>query len=911
MFVNVPLVVVVHYTANHGALLYIDVGLSKLLVLADRAISRAFKMWNRAKDLAPRFLLKTFETFQCLRSPQNIEDQREMFKIEWDKETGGILLTSKVTKATLGISPRPVWFEELDLLGLDKLGWNYPRCEAPLLWAVNKQYYYRGQLMFEAKGANIYDAPTIVFAPGFVTDFTLDPVDVEEMLHRNKDQMFLLESEAIEFIRDTYTAYSGVNRAHDTIKGNQVVDFEALAQRAEKRTKTKMAVVKEDCDSFDIVPLEVAKEEGKRVVLSTRIDRFIASFSGGKDSQVVLDLVTRAIPPSDFEVIYSDTGYELPPSLQLYEDIKRYYTERFPALKFSTARNHESVLNYWDQIGTPSDTHRWCCSVMKTAPLYRSLKIEGTNKQARVLTFDGVRSEESVRRSSYNRIGKGKHVSTYNAHPIFNWNAVEIYLYMFIKELPINIAYRQGFSRVGCVICPFGSDWSDYLVSCHYSQERAPFLDKLKYWVEASGVKDTQAYLKTRRWHISALGSPQLKDLERVFISQSQSKISLVVLTKQSDFFEWLKIIGPYSIRKKGDSFNGDIQVGKAVYSFNGGFSANKLTITFVTQDKSFINNIIRVAHKAAYCVRCEVCEVECPTGALHIVPKLAIGEQCVHCLKCISWHEKGCIAADCLRKISGKIKMDSTLSIKGYKTFGLRDEWVDEYMRDVDGFWSTTLLGSAMFDSFKTWGKDIGILDPKNRITEFGKLLQIIYLETPSLFWEVVWVNLTYSSFIVNRFVEAVKPGQTYDKKSLVETISLKESVSSITTLKNAAGALIDLMKTSPIGDELLQGEESGKLRERISYNDLSLEALAYSLYVYGEKYETREFRVSDLYNSKGYKSAPLEFGITKSELLKKLRALSADSDRVLIAELNMGLDHITLRDGITSFDVLKMMTE
>lgn len=62
-----------------------------------------------------------------------------MYKIEWDKETGGVLLSSKVSKETLGISPRPVWFEELDLLGLDKLGYVYPQSEAPLMWAVNKQ----------------------------------------------------------------------------------------------------------------------------------------------------------------------------------------------------------------------------------------------------------------------------------------------------------------------------------------------------------------------------------------------------------------------------------------------------------------------------------------------------------------------------------------------------------------------------------------------------------------------------------------------------------------------------------------------------------------------------------------------------------------------------------------------------
>ena len=48
-------------------------------------------------------------------------------------------------------------------------------------------------------------------------------------------------------------------------------------------------------------------------------------------------------------------------------------------------------------------------------------------------------------------------------------------------------------------------------------------------------------------------------------------------------------------------------------------------------------------------------------------------------------------------------------------------------------------------------------------------------------------------------------------------------------------------------------------------------------------------------------------EFGINQSELLKKLRSLSAHSDRVLVAELNMGLDHITLREDLDEVSVLK----
>lgn len=833
-----------------------------------------------------------------------------MFKITWDIETGGVLLGTKVTKETLGVSPRPVFFEELDLLELDRLGYTYPRCEAPLMWAVNKQYFYRGELMFEAKGANIYDAPSIVFKTG-KESANLEPVNVEEMLRRNSDQMFLLENEAIEFIRDTYTAYSGVNRAHDTVKANQEIDFEALAEKFEKKTKQKMAVVKEDCDSFDVVPLDVANAEGKRVLLSTRIDRFIASFSGGKDSQVVLDLVTRAIPPTAFEVIYSDTGYELPPSLDLYEEVKRHYSQLFPALRFSTARNHESVLNYWDKIGTPSDTHRWCCSVMKTAPLYRTLKVDG-NKQARVMTFDGVRAEESTRRSGYNRVGKGKHIFTYNAHPILSWNVAEIFLYMMIHSLPTNPAYRMGFSRVGCVICPFGSDWSDYLVSKLYSESRKPFLDKLQNWVSATGIKDASTFIKTRRWHISAIGNPKLKNLERVLISSSNHTTKITLITPSSDFFEWLKILGSYSIGFNNGTFTGELKVSKVfVVSFEGHKSNSKIEITFNTDDKAFINNIMRIAHKAAYCVNCEVCEVQCPTGALKIVPRLSIGSQCIHCLKCLNWHEKGCIAADCLRKISGKIKMDTSLSIKGYKTFGLRDEWIDEYVSDPENFWQSTLLGSAMFDSFKSWSKDAGILDTKNRTTAFGELLQTIYQETPSLFWEIVWINLTYSSFIVNRFTSLIKPGTAFDKKSLADAISSSESVSSLSTLNNAIGALMDMFKNSPVGDELEQGEDYDKKRIRRAYDDLSIEAVAYSLFLYGEKNGTNEFRVADFYNKEEAKGPFLEFGITKNALLKKLRFLSSDSNRVIIAELNMGLDHITLRKDLNPISVLELLTK
>ena len=638
-----------------------------------------------------------------------------MFKIEWDSETGGVLLSSKVTKATLGISPRPVWFEELDLLGLDKLGYSYPRVEAPLMWAVNKQYYYRGELMFETKGANIYDAPTIIFQKGKKTA-TIAPVDVETMLQRNSDQMFLLENEAIEFIRDTYIAYAGVNRAHDAIKANQAIDFEALAEKVEKKTKQKMAVVKEDCDSFDVVPLDVANAEGKRVLLSTRIDRFIASFSGGKDSQVVLDLVTRAIPPTAFEVIYSDTGYELPPSLDLYEEVQRYYGKRFPALKFSIARNHEQVINYWDKIGSPSDSHRWCCSVMKTVPLYRTLKIED-NKQAKVLAFEGVRAEESVKRNTYNRIGKGvKHSFVINARPILNWNTTEIFLYLLQYSLPINQAYRLGKPRVGCIFCPFGSPWDDMIVNRCYSKQLKPFLSRIEATVEKRKIPNAEEYIKERRWKLRASGTNLSNKIE-VRINSTSTEFKAIIVNPQKRIIDWLPTIGKISGSFKGDT-------GSGIFSFekqNFNFSISKSGTNKIQLLVSDNNNIRlrfylrRILFKASYCINCEACEIECPTGALSTYPEIKIDvKKCVHCLKCLDYHQHGCIVADSIVTTMTPEKSNSKIS--PYGTFGIQEAWVDEFLMDPDSFWENNSLGVKQVPSFKAWLRDAEIIDEKNK---------------------------------------------------------------------------------------------------------------------------------------------------------------------------------------------------
>ena len=842
-----------------------------------------------------------------------------MYKIVWDAETGGVKFLKRKTENCLSVSPRPVFFEELDLLGLNRLpggkSWKYPNCKEPLLWACNKQYFYRGKFVFEAKGANIYEKPKILLQAD-AESLVLTPVNVSLMLERCRDEMFLLESEAIEFIRDTYQMYSSIKLTRNVARANQM-DFEKLAAQVEKMEKKKMAIVRQDCNSFDIMPLESANAAGKKIFQTTsKIDVFLASFSGGKDSQVVLDLCTRALPPSTFEVIYSDTGYELPPSLALYEEVQKYYNKRFPELKFRTAKNHASVLEYWDKIGTPSDTHRWCCSVMKTAPLYRLLKTK-ENKQARVLTFDGIRAEESTSRSMYNRIGKGvKHDTVINASPILLWNTTEIFLYILKYKLPVNCAYRQGMTRVGCLICPFSSEWNDMISNNKYKAVLKPFLSRIEEKVKSSGIKDSDIYIKNGNWKRRAGGRGM--DFPSSFqVMQTSPDLVIKVQNPQQNIFTFLKAVSPFQIQKISEfEHKGEIKYQNSIYTFS---TKSENNVTIVKLESSFKEPILqglfkRAISKATFCIKCEACEVECPTGALAILPSPCIEQsKCISCHKCLTFHEKGCIVAHSVAETETNTKKMKLIS---YNNFGLREEWLDLYMANPEFFFQDEANGlnkKEQEPSFAKWLTQAGIINsyaPKDReLTSLGKLLVEIYQNDPSLVWEIIWVNLTYNSPIAIWFKESINWSREFSKPDLVELLKNDYPDNSTKTIENVVSAFFDTLRKCPIGGWGILTEFQRLKYRKNACARISREAIAYSLYKYAEETGSYNFRVSDFYSDNIKSGIYREFGISKQEFEMGLRSLNSDKNRLVIAELQMGLDHISLRDDISSELALKTL--
>lgn len=844
-----------------------------------------------------------------------------MFKIIWDAKYNGVRLTNSSKGDALNVSPRPVFWEELDFLGLNKMGWIYPHVEEPLLWACDRRYFYKGDFVLEVKGGNIFDAPTVNVQEGYES-LVLKPVDMERLRSRNEDTMFILEHEAMDYINQTYRRYKNINAVS---KKNPDIDFQRMASNLQKKTKKEHVVIKEDCDSFDVMPLSKAEELGKVPILKNNIEMFIVSFSGGKDSQVVLDLVTRVVPSNDIIVVYSDTGYELPTSLELYKDVEKVYTEKYDSLKFYTAKNHQDVLFYWDEMDSPSKIHRWCCAVMKTAPIYRLLKeLNGTDRQPVVMAFEGVRAEESERRSQYGRIGKGvKHNNVLNVRPILDWNTTEVWLYLLFNSLHINEAYRKGLNRVGCVVCPLSSEYGDCRDYNLFKKTADPFVDKLKEKAQKSGIKNIDEYIKYRKWKVRA-GGDRHDSTSSMLILSTIPDFTATVIKPKENILVWLVTIGMTGYTKNDNIISGTIKYGKALYNFEIKDDDKSFTLTVRNcgHDIQFQGHLKRVLNKATHCVHCEVCEVECPTGALSVVPIVKIdASKCIHCKKCLDFIDNGCEVANSIKKTSGLLNKtdmsNSKSAISRYNTFGLRDCWLEKYFDNYQSFFMNDEHGlnkNKQVPVFKKWLIDADILTPSyEKATAIGELLADAYRTNKIKIWETIWINLCNQSSLCSWFASRCNFSISY-RRDLLDQMLLEDfSEYTATVRENTMKALQNTFKESPLTNEIPTAcvEKNGNKVSitRHPHSNISLCAVAYSLFRYAERQKRYILTVSEFYEQGQTEGIYRQFGIDKDTFGRLLLSLQEESNHVLRAELNMGLDNIILRDDLKSIDILKMM--
>lgn len=845
-----------------------------------------------------------------------------MFKVIWDKENNGVCLTmSPSSGEALNVCPRPVFWEELDFLGLHKIGWKYPHCKEPLLWACDRRYFYKGELILETVGGDLQETHSISFVKN--SDIQLLPIDIEKLRSINEDSIFLIEHESMVFIDSEYRKYKAAERA---IKNNPEIDFQKLAETLSKKTKKEFGVVKEDCDSFDVMPIEAIEQSGKSSILKNQIDFFVCSFSGGKDSQVVLDLVTRVIPSKDLVVVYSDTGYELPPSIELYSTVERFYKTKYPELNFYISKNHQQLMYYWDKMGAPSRVLRWCCSIMKSAPLAKLLKeLNGGEKQPSAILFDGVRNEESVNRANRTRIGKNvKHNNIINISPILNWNSTEVYLYIMLRDLPFNKAYRLGFSRVGCVICPYSSKWSENIASKVYPDSINPFINKIKDSLVRTNVSGIDNYIRIGKWKERA-GGRTVECESSISIIEEGANFKANIKFARENILTWLTVLGEIQYSDFGVNNIGTLKYRNKLYRFSvikKQSNIQQVEVLGTNFDVILISHIKRVLYKATYCIHCEVCEVECPTGALSVVPTVTINkEKCVHCLKCVEFDGKGCMSASSVSISTGesKVKMQSVKSgINRYNDgMGLREMWLKKYFERYNSFFDDDSHGlnpRYQIPPFINWIREARILNQTDKsISDFGKLLASSFESNHLAVWEIIFINLTENSEIAKWFLTSVPFNQNLTKHEL--EIMLQDAYPDLKdrTLKNPLNSLLNTFRESPLGKDIPVGvytivdKKPGVIRR--PHNELSLVAAAYSLYRYAEKTGRYSLTVSEFYAPEQTDGIVKQFGIERESFEQILRSLEQDANHVLRAELKMGLDNIILREDLKSDDIINLM--
>lgn len=218
------------------------------------------------------------------------------------------------------------------------------------------------------------------------------------------------------------------------------------------------------------------------------------SFSGGKDSTAVLHLARKAGVEKAF---FIDTGLELPETVE-----------------FAASQGVEIIKKGGDffqaveKAGPPGKDHRWCCKLLKLQPL--KIYLAGLGP---CVTIQGNRWYESRNRSDLDETSQNPaNPLQLNVSPIRNWRALEVFLYLWWREAPMNPLYEMGLERVGCYLCPAVLE-SEYEGLREMHPELTDRWDEfLIRWAEKNGLPD--AYHQWGLWRWRAL-PPKMREVCR------------------------------------------------------------------------------------------------------------------------------------------------------------------------------------------------------------------------------------------------------------------------------------------------------------------------------------------------------------------------------------------------------------
>lgn len=377
----------------------------------------------------------------------------------------------------------------------------------------------------------------------------------------------------------------------------------------------------------------------------------LVSFSGGKDSTVASHLVMNALGRSDVLHVFADTTIEFPDT---YHYLQKFQQEH-PLTPFIISRSQLDFFQTAEAIGPPSRILRWCCTTHKTNPLAKI--INSLSPDQGVLTFDGVRRSESARRSEYPRISKQHKIAReILARPILHWTDLQIWIYLLFHGLNFNKAYTKGFRRVGCLYCPFNSDWSYQMTKDRYPRQ----YERWQTFLMEQAVRmehPNPVNFSDKGWRTRAGGrglDHYKTTIESAPCLLSDTAFSYQLLSGDiRKVRHFLRPFGPQTWIKNDEHFESffihDYQTNELLASVEVGFDDKAIRVNYLLKKGKFVfqQRVEKQIKKMQACFYCGACGAKCPIKALCIDDDYTIdNSKCVSCLKCVS-HK--CIAVKSL----------------------------------------------------------------------------------------------------------------------------------------------------------------------------------------------------------------------------------------------------------------------
>jgi len=409
----------------------------------------------------------------------------------------------------------------------------------------------------------------------------------------------------------------------------------------------------------------------------------LVSFSGGKDSTVVSDLVRRALRRAGILHIFGDTTLEDP---NTYEYVRQFQAAN-PLVHFFPARAELDFYEMVTKMGPPSRVMRWCCTVFKTGPINEVLQ-SFANQQ--VLTFYGIRRHESARRGEYHkmswnhpdRLGVVTKVDQDNelnavtvgakigqqatASPIIDWTEFDVWNYIISYNLPFNRSYRMGFSRVGCWLCPLNSRWSDLLTGLYYPEDAFRWRTHLVDFARRIGKPDPEEYIDSRGW-VKRFGGAGLPNRFAGLETRPCGDVSNAVQIEierpvNDDLKQYLKPLGRVVSDRSRPALGEIFLKGYPHQAWDAlvvqaleNSTVLRFTVINPKQDIARLTWYFRQqATKFQTCIHCTACSSACPHGAITVKPDLHLyeidQEACTGCMECVThFGSTGCLVAKSL----------------------------------------------------------------------------------------------------------------------------------------------------------------------------------------------------------------------------------------------------------------------